>query len=160
MEKVAIDGVAPAESNSPADVVRLLSPALGTNALAMNYFEVDPSESLGFAYHRHLDQEELFYVLRGMMTFETESGNVEVAADEVIRFPPGEFQLGRNLGEERAHVLAIGVPPTSTDVEYRRYCPTCEEETIQVPEVVEHRNTILVHCDACDETVEEISLAE
>lgn len=60
--------------NSPADVVRELSPALDTNGLAINYFEVESSESAGYAYHRHLDQEEVFYVQQGIVTFETEAG--------------------------------------------------------------------------------------
>jgi uncharacterized cupin superfamily protein len=118
----------------------------------------EPSESVGYAYHRHLDQEEIFYILRGIVTFETESRDVEVEAGEIIRFSPGEFQLGQNLGDERAHVLAIGAPRTSAELEYLRYCPTCDEKTIQVPEIEESPKAILIHCTECELKTDKILL--
>lgn len=158
MERVRIKDIEPAATNSPADVVRLLSPALDTDGLAVNYFEVEPSENVGYAYHRHLDQEEVFRVQQGIVTFGTEAGDVEVNAGEVIRFGPGEFQLGRNLGEERAHVLAIGAPRQSEELEYLQDCPTCEEKTIQVPEIRETPKAILIRCTECDSRTDEIPL--
>jgi mannose-6-phosphate isomerase-like protein (cupin superfamily) len=158
MKKVAIEEVEPAATNSPADVVRVLSPALETDGLALNYFEVDPAESLGYAYHRHLDQEEVFYVQAGRVTFETEAGDVEVEAGEVIRFEPGEFQLGRNFGDERAHVLAIGAPRESKEIEYLLECPTCEATTIHVPQLTERPKAILVRCTECDTRTDEVPL--
>lgn len=158
MKRVAIEDVEPAATNSPADVVRLLSPVLDTDELAINYFEVAPSESVGYAYHRHLDQEEVFYVQRGTVTFETEASDVEVAAGEMVRFGPGEFQLGRNLGNERADILAIGAPRASEELEYLRHCPTCGEETIQVPETTESPKAILIRCTVCDLKADEIPL--
>lgn len=158
MENIRIEDVDPASTNSPAAVVRLLSPVLDTDELAMNYFEIEPTESLGYAYHRHLDQEEVFYVHRGTVTFETEADAVEVDAGDIIRFEPGEFQLGRNLGDERAHVLAIGAPRRSEEIEYLRDCPTCGDETIQTPEFEEEPTAILIHCTECDSRTEEIPL--
>lgn len=158
MERVTIENVEPAATNSPADVVRLLSPVLHTDGLAMNYFEVEPLESMGYAYHRHLDQEEVFYVQQGIITFETEAGEVEVKAGEIIRFSPGEFQLGRNLGDERAHVLAIGAPRQSEEIEHLRDCSTCKEETIQVVEITESPKSILIYCTECDSITDEIPL--
>lgn len=158
MERVTIEDREPAATNSPADAVRLLSPALDTDGLAINYFEVEPSESVGYAYHRHLDQEEVFYVQQGIVTFETEAGEEEVEAGEVIRFGPSEFQLGRNLEDGRAHVLAIGVPRESEEIEYLQDCPTCEEETIQVPEITESPKMILIYCTECDSRTDEIPL--
>lgn len=158
MERVAIEDVDPATTNSPADVVKLLSPVLDTDGLAINYFEVAPSERVGYAYHRHLDQEEVFYVQRGVVTFETEAGDVAVKAGEVVRFGPGEFQLGRNLGDDRAHVLAIGAPRVSEELEYLRDCPSCGEETIHVPEIEESPEVISIHCTECDSRSDEIPL--
>lgn len=158
MERVAIEDVEPATTNSPADVVRVLSPVLETDGLAINYFEVDPTEQVGYAYHRHLDQEEVFYVQRGTVTFETAVGDVVVSAGEIVRFGPGEFQLGHNRGDERAHVLAIGAPRTSEELEYLRDCPTCGTETIQVPETVDGSTAIVIHCTECDSRTDEIPL--
>lgn len=158
MESTRVEDVDPASTNSPADVVRVLSPVLDTDQVAINYFEVAPTESLGYAYHRHLDQEEVFYVLQGTVTFETEADDVDVEPGEMIRFEPGEFQLGRNPGDERAHVLAVGAPRGSTEIEYLRDCPSCEDETIQTPEISDEPTAILIHCTVCDSQTDEIPI--
>ena len=51
----------------------------------------------------------MFYVQSGTVTSETETGNLTVDADEVLRVPPGTFQLGTNYGDERVTALALGV---------------------------------------------------
>jgi uncharacterized cupin superfamily protein len=111
MNKVTIEDIAIPRSNSPADVLRPLSTPLDTNDLAINYFELAPGESFGYSYHRHHDQEEVFYVQTGTATFETEIGDVDVEAGEVIRFAPSEFQLGTNQTDDRVEALALGAPP-------------------------------------------------
>ncbi|NIS29911.1 MAG: cupin domain-containing protein, partial [Actinobacteria bacterium] len=68
MKRVAIDDVEHPPTISPADVVRPLSGPLGTTDVALNYFELAPGETFGFDYHRHRDQEEVFYVLEGTAT--------------------------------------------------------------------------------------------
>ena len=159
MKKVRIEDVAAPRSNSPADVFRPLSAVLGTDAVAINYFELAPAESFGYAYHRHLDQEEVFYVREGTVTFETESGEVEVGPDEVVRFAPGEFQLGRNRGDERVVALAIGAPRETEAIEYLRECPECAERTIQVPETVEEGDEgFVIRCRVCGTVVDEFLL--
>ncbi len=157
MKKVTVERIESPPTNSPADVVRPLSTALGTERVAVNYFELAPSESFGYAYHRHLDQEEVFYVLSGTVVFETESGAIEVRSGEAIRFAPGEFQLGRNRSDEWVIALALGAPRESTEIEYLRKCPVCGDETIQIPEIVESRNELVIRCTVCDSTVDELS---
>jgi uncharacterized cupin superfamily protein len=158
VHRVRVDDVETPPSNSPADVLRPLSPALGAESLALNYFELAPGERFGFASHRHLDQEEVFYVRRGTVTFETESGDVEVSAGEAVRFAPGEFQLGWNRGDERVVALAVGAPRDSTEIEYRRACPDCDAETIQVPERSADGDALLVRCRSCGGVVDEFTL--
>lgn len=63
-----------------------------------------------------LDQEEIFYIIQGTVTSETESGAVVVKAEEVIHFAPGEFQLGVNQDDERVIVLTLGAPRTSEEI--------------------------------------------
>jgi len=72
----------------PADVKRPLSNELDADDVAVNYYELAPGDSFGFGYHRHADQEEVFHVQRGTVTFETEDGDVDVSAGEAIRFAP------------------------------------------------------------------------
>lgn len=157
MKRIHPGDVEPARTNSPA-TVRLLADALGTDRVAINHFTVDPGQTIGYEYHRHLDQEELFVVLDGSITFRTESGPVAVSTDEIIRFESGELQLGRNDDDEPATVLAIGIPPDSTEVEYLHACPRCGEETIQRAELTENPAVIRIRCSDCDAITDEISL--
>ncbi|RRJ33842.1 cupin domain-containing protein [Halocatena pleomorpha] len=154
MEIVTIEEIETPPTNSPADVVRPLSTALDTSEIAINYFEIASGESFGYDYHRHNDQEELFYVQSGTATFETESGDVAVEAGEMIRFASGEFQLGTNRGDERVVALAIGVPRNSSEIEYLRECAQCDERTIQT--VVTSEQAITIRCSECDTEVDRI----
>lgn len=79
MEKITILDLEPPSTTSPAEVYPLGDP-LGTTDIAINYFELAPGDRFGFDLHRHLDQEEVFYIQQGTATFETEEGDVEVAA--------------------------------------------------------------------------------
>ncbi|PSQ15407.1 cupin [Halobacteriales archaeon QS_8_69_26] len=134
MEKVAIEDV----ENEPNplqvhEVRKPVSRVLGTEHFAMNYFELGPGESFSGGLHRHNDQEEVFYVETGTATFEvgTDRDRVTVEAGELIRFPPGEFQTGRNEGEERVRGWALGGPGAMHDwdeLQSRTHCPECETE--------------------------------
>ena len=138
MEKTAIDDVK-IETN-PMDVHsvrRPVSQALGFSEFAMNYFELEPSESFSGGLHTHHDQEEVFYVQEGTATFDVSGGpgdeveEVTVDAGEVIRFPPGEFQQGYNDGDERVVGFAFGAPGARHEwdqIESIVYCRTCEQE--------------------------------
>ncbi|MDZ7702252.1 MAG: cupin domain-containing protein [Halobacteriales archaeon] len=130
MEKVTIDDLA-LTSNPPAAVQRNLTGPLGTEAVALNYYELETGDSFAYAYHNHGVQEELFYVIEGTATFETESGDVEVGAGEVVRFPPGEYQRGTNRGGERVVALALGAPLEYGEMDKTRDCPDCGAFTSQ-----------------------------
>ena len=106
-----------------------LSDALGTDGVAINYYERAPGEHIGFCYHRHHEQEEVFYVISGTAAFETEDGDVTVESGELIRFAPGEWQRGRNAGDEPLRLLALGAPREQGPTDLRRECPECGERT-------------------------------
>lgn len=78
MEKVALSGAG--DDGGRARRVHGLTAPLGTTDLAINYFECDPGEPVGLCYHRHHEQEEVFYVVSGTATFETEVVDVAVHA--------------------------------------------------------------------------------
>lgn len=134
----------------PASVKRPLGRALGASEMAINYYELAPGESFAFGYHRHTDQEEVFYVLSGTVTFETEDGAVVVEADEAIRFEPGEFQQGTNRGETRVVALALGSPPETGETEIRRDCPACETRTPQRIEPTDDKDALITFCEVCE----------
>jgi uncharacterized cupin superfamily protein len=133
----------------PASVKRPVGSALDAEQLAMNYYELAPDESFAFGYHAHDDQEELFYVIEGTATFETDDGDVTVEAGDVIRFAPGEFQQGRNDTDERVRALAVGAPADSTDVTILRDCEACDDRTVQRIEPTEDGDELLTICVDC-----------
>lgn len=145
MEKVRIEDAD--SSTRPGEVFTPLSEALDTTGLAINYYEEAPGESIGYCYHRHHEQEELFYVLSGTATFETENGDVAVAPHELIRFAPGEWQQGTNHGDDRLRVLALGAPREQGPTDLRRECETCGERTSAVSEWTGEEQVF--YCEVC-----------
>lgn len=133
----------------PASVKRPLGKALGAEGLAMNLFELQPGESFAFGYHKHEGQEELFYVLEGTATFETEDGEVRVGADEAIRFAPGEWQQGRNDGEKPVRALAVGAPAEMGETTILRACPDCGEDTAQEVGMADSKDALVTLCVDC-----------
>lgn len=98
----------------------------------MNYFELEPGESFAGGIHTHYDQEKVFYVFSGRATFDIKDGSVEVAAGELIRFEPGEFQMGSNDPDEAVTGWAFGAPGAQHDwdqIETRLVCGEYEAET-------------------------------
>lgn len=133
----------------PADVKRPVGRALGLEHAAMNYYELEPGDAFGFGYHSHDTQEEVFYILDGEVTFETEESDVVVGAGELIRFAPGEWQRGRNEGDDRVRALAIGAP-AETETTILRKCDHCGERTEQRIEATEEGDELVTLCVECD----------
>jgi len=147
MERVSLNEVD--RWMSPAQSKRSLSNALGAEHLAVNHYILEPGESFGFGYHRHADQEELFYVLEGTATFETEEGDVTVSAEEAIRFAPGEWQLGRNETDERVVALALGAPADTGETDILRTCPDCGKRQPVRIEPTNDRDALVAICEEC-----------
>jgi uncharacterized cupin superfamily protein len=133
MERVSIDDVDPSTTDDHrSHDRRVLTGPLGTSDIAVVDYTLDPGERFSGSLHAHMDQEEVFLVVEGEATFETESGEVTVGPDEAIRFAPGEFQSGYNDGDERVVAFALGAPRDSTDVRITHIagygdisCPEC-----------------------------------
>lgn len=133
----------------PGEVFTPLSDALDTTGLAINYYEEAPGESIGLCYHRHHEQEEVFYVLSGTATFETETGDVAVGPNELIRFEPGEWQQGTNREDERLRVLALGAPREQGLTDLRRECEACGERTPAEETVDQTDEALVFSCKVC-----------
>ena len=146
MKKVALAETGIGAGTDPR-VFRSLSDPLATDGVAINYFERAPGESVGDCYHRHHEQEEVFVVLAGTATFDTEDGDVVVGTGECVRFAPGEWQQGWNRSEGRLAVLALGAPRETGPTDLRRDCPSCGERT---PATVEERaDGVVFYCESC-----------
>jgi len=149
MEKVRIDDVD--RRVGPASVKRPLTDAVDAANVSLNYYELAPGESFAYGYHSHDSQEELFVIQQGHVTFETETGDVEVDAGDVIRFAPGEYQQGFNTSDEQVVALAIGAPQATGETEILRECPACEERTPHTVERVDDGQTTRARCLVCSE---------
>jgi uncharacterized cupin superfamily protein len=123
VERVSIEAVE--TGDRPGTTVRGLSEALGTTDVAINHYRLEPGEAFAGGMHTHMDQEEVFYVVEGEATFETQEGEFAVAPGEAVRFAPGDYQRGRNDGDGPVEALALGAPKESTDVRIPQPCPEC-----------------------------------
>ena len=134
-----------------ATVLRPLTDALNATDVALNYYKLAPGDSFAYGYHAHAEQEEIFVVQQGVVTFETEAGDIDVEGGEVIRFGPGEFQQGTNRGDERVVALALGAPQETGGSEIRRECAACGERTPTTVERVDDGQSTITRCLECGE---------
>ncbi len=148
MEKVSIDDVE--RFMSSASVTRPVGEALGTSDMAINYYELEPGDTFSPGLHTHFDQEEVFYVQSGTATFETKDEAVMVEAGEIVRFAPGDYQRGKNEGDERVVALALGAPQESEQGELLRDCPKCGERTQHWMSMNDEQDAIEVYCLTCE----------
>lgn len=133
-----------------------LSESLGARDLAIIHYRIAPGEELPAGLHAHADQEEVFVVLDGTATFEVYdvvvadgyllddsdplddpddgpfAGELVVETGETVRFAPGEFQSGRNDGDEELRLLALGAPLESEDVRLPVDCSECDHEDVRL----------------------------
>lgn len=151
MEHVSLDAVDPSDMGGEGVDLRRLTEALGTEDLAINRYELAPGEVFSGGLHAHLDQEEIFYIVRGTATFEMPDQTVTVGPEEAIRFAPGEYQQGRNEGNEPVVALALGAPRDSSEIRVPGTCPACDHEGLE-PQFDEERT---LRCPACGRTIEQ-----
>lgn len=150
MEKVDLDGVDQAALSGTADR-RDVSAALGATDVAVAYYELEPGEAFSGGFHAHLDQEELFFVLEGEATWDTEAGEaaVTLGSGEAVRFEPGEFQHGYNDSGELVRALAVGAPPGMDETVSRFTCPACGEYGEHDVHLDETHGVTVTECRAC-----------
>ncbi|WP_435346855.1 cupin domain-containing protein [Haloarchaeobius sp. HRN-SO-5] len=167
METVSLDDVDP-EAVGPDGERRGLSGPLGTTDVACNHYRIPPGEGFPSGLHAHADQEEVFLVLDGEATFETyglegddlavegRDGNgqqrlgreVTVSAGEAVRFAPGEFQSGRNDGDDVLVAVALGAPRDSADVRFPLPCPECDHADVRLDPAGGEPAFVCPACDA------------
>lgn len=145
MEKVTIEELD--RDLSTANVKRPVGEALGVEGFALHQYQVEPGETFSTGIHTHLDQEEVFYVLAGTATFETDKRSVKVDAGEAIRFAPGDFQQGKNDSDGRVVAVVMGAPKKS-EVS-RIECPACDAREAPEIEWTDDRSAIIFECRQC-----------
>ncbi|AQL42758.1 hypothetical protein BV210_08560 [Halorientalis sp. IM1011] len=119
--------------------------------MALNYYELEPGDSFSGGLHTHMNQEEVFLVMEGTATFQTKEDEVEVGENEIVRFAPGEYQEGRNDGEERVRAVAMGAPQDDGETRSALPCQECGAE-YHVVEVT--ADSVELTCPECGNEVE------
>jgi uncharacterized cupin superfamily protein len=131
MKKVGIEKLKPTVLDDKSSRWELTEP-LETTSLSLNRYRLEPGVGLPSGIHAHMDQEEVFIVLEGTATFETMDGPVTVDQGEAIRFAPGEFQSGKNEGDNDLVLLALGAPRNTEDVRIPVDCPDCHHQSLRL----------------------------
>lgn len=148
MEKVSIGDLE--RYMGAASEWRPVDAELGTEDLSLGYYEMEPGDEFLFGgKYRYEKREEVFYVQSGAITFETEDGDVEAVAGDVVRFAPNEWKGGTNTGDERAVMLQMGAPQERGERTYVRDCSVCGERTPQDFELTEARDYFISYCAEC-----------
>lgn len=129
-----------------ADVTKRATGPLSLSNMAINYYELAPGDVFSTGMHTHMNQEEVFLVLEGTSTFETEDGIIEVGPHEVIRFAPGEYQQGRNEGDERVRAVGFGAPREMGET---RTPLTCRECGAEYHTVDTNPENMVLNCPEC-----------
>lgn len=133
---------------STASVCRSVTDSLDIDGFEWNYYRAAPGETLSVCYHAHPDEEEIFHVVEGTATFETEQGKISVDAGEVVRFEPGEFQHGFNETDEQLTVLAFSAP-REPEIGGIIECPHCGERDHPRAETTADGTNRLFFCTVC-----------
>lgn len=153
MERVDLESVL-----ADDEVRTSVSDPLSAEEFSLNYYALDPGEEFSGGLHAHLDQEESFLVLEGEATFEWtaepagETETATVGAGQMVRFPAGEYQQGRNEADEPLRALALGTPEESSDVRVAAPCRECGDSDYLAFTMVDGEPGM--RCPECGETFE------
>jgi mannose-6-phosphate isomerase-like protein (cupin superfamily) len=84
----------------------------GPENVGLRVYLVDPGESLGEGMHYHDEQEEIFYVVDGVLHVETPDDVYRVASGQALVVEPESPQRAFNPAEadDSVTVVAIGAP--------------------------------------------------
>jgi mannose-6-phosphate isomerase-like protein (cupin superfamily) len=88
------------------DRFQRLRQELGVTAFGLNLLRLRPRQQ--GRIHRHERQEEVYLVLEGVLTLETDGETHERREGELVRVPPDVRRRLSNRGDEPLYVLAIG----------------------------------------------------
>lgn len=160
MEKKQITNIEPhcISALTDATTCKAIGGGLGAEHTVVVYYELEPGDSFGLGgYGRREAREEFYYIQEGTVTFETENGDIEVEAGEVVRFAPGDWKGGTNKGTKPVVALVIASPRDATEHTLLRKCPECGERTPQDFEMTEARDLLTTYCEKCGTETKQFS---
>jgi mannose-6-phosphate isomerase-like protein (cupin superfamily) len=100
----------------PAEMqARFARTALGGETLGLSHFTLEPGFRIPFG-HKHVEQEEVYVVVRGSARIKVEDEIVELAEWDAIRFPKDTMRAVE-AGPEGVEYLAFGAGTDAQEVE-------------------------------------------
>lgn len=87
----------------------IVSSRTGSRAVSMRYVEIPPEGTPGQnrTKHKHLDREEVIWVLSGAGVIEGRASQTPVAEGQVIYVPADEPHMTRNTGQDTLRLLCF-----------------------------------------------------
>ena len=87
----------------------IVSSRTGSRAVTMRYVEIPPEGSPGErrTKHKHIDREEVIWVLSGEGVVEGRDSETPVSEGQVIYVPADEPHRTRNVGQETLRLLCF-----------------------------------------------------
>jgi mannose-6-phosphate isomerase-like protein (cupin superfamily) len=86
--------------------MRFMTSALGTDQVAFTYRRMEPQTGSKGSYgHRHVSQEEIYFVMSGKLLFKLEDEIVEVGPLTAVRVAASTVRGVWNEGPEDAHLV-------------------------------------------------------
>lgn len=84
--------------------------------------------------HRHLAEDELFYVFEGTISFTTDGDTRDLSAGESVFVPRGAWHSYRNVGARAARMLAV-YTPAGMEGWFREVCTPVDDPSLPPPPV-------------------------
>lgn len=143
------------DAPNPTSHKKEVDEAVGATEFGFNVYVAKPGEQLPWGYHRHLDHEEVFYVIEGTLAVETDGEELTVDAGEALFVGPDSPNKARAVGDDSARVVAAGAPKESDGAVISEECPACGAVTDRTSERV--GDTYALSCVSCGETVQRLT---
>ena len=100
--------------------IRMGAEVLGSDQLAFSWRRMPPQTGGKGSYgHRHREQEEIYFVIKGMLQFKLEDEVIEVPGGTVVRVGPEVARSVWNEGPDEAVMIIVSprVEDLMADVE-------------------------------------------
>jgi mannose-6-phosphate isomerase-like protein (cupin superfamily) len=111
--KEDLEDLGPRFDGAPDLEFRAATKALGLEESALSYQRVPPGYRFPYG-HTHMNQEEVYVVLRGTGRMKVDDAIVELDEWDAVRVPPGMWR-GYEAGPEGLEMLVIGAPNLGED---------------------------------------------
>lgn len=143
------------DAPNPTRHKKEIDEAVGATSFGCNYYVAAPGEQLPWGYHEHPDHEELLYVIAGELTVETADESHHVTAGQAMYIGRDSPNRARAVGNEPAHVIAVGAPKDTDGAVIHEECPACGAVTDRTYE--SRDGEYLLSCADCGAQVDRLT---